>query len=204
VIQIAAVIWWVVSGLITFGIVQPESFVGVIGFLILWWVIRWGGALIGAMFIGAGVRAAEKRPRRNEEVPTEDLRQQAAEEEDPVALFGIGCSLQSRDFTAAVACMERAAEMGLADAQYYLGNNYSLGADGTQDHELAAKWFRKAAEQGFAAAQFELGKAYYHGKGVEQSQSEALNWLRKAAELGNEYISREASEYISRVVKGLI
>ncbi|KAA9130326.1 sel1 repeat family protein [Marinihelvus fidelis] len=200
--QIAAVVWWIISGTIAFGVVQPESFFAVIGFLILWWIIRWGGVLAGAFIVGAGVRAAEKRPRkREEEVPIEELQRQAAEEEDPMRLYELARSLDSRDSTAALATMERAAEMGLANAQYFLGVHYSIPFDDSQDYELAARWFRKAADQGFAAAQFKLGKAYYEGLGVNQSQSEALNWLRKAAELGNEYVRRKASDYISRVVK---
>ena len=42
----------------------------------------------------------------------------------------------------------KAAEQGLAGAQYCLGACYNNGEGVEQDFEEAAKWFRKAAEQG--------------------------------------------------------
>ena len=45
-------IWWFVSGGIAFGMVQPDGFMGMIGFLILWLIIRHVGILVGAYLVG--------------------------------------------------------------------------------------------------------------------------------------------------------
>jgi hypothetical protein len=41
-------IWWFGSGAIAYNIVEPHTFLSVIGFLILWFVIRYVPLLIGA------------------------------------------------------------------------------------------------------------------------------------------------------------
>ena len=84
------------------------------------------------------------------------------------------------DFTKAVEWLTKAADLGHAQAQVYLGNCYYY-ANGHIDHEKAVFWFRKAAEQGFAKGQNNLGSCYRFGKGVEQNDAEALCWFRKAA-----------------------
>ena len=88
------------------------------------------------------------------------------------------------DFTNAVECFQKAAEQGLADAQYNLGVCYDNGDGVPQSYPEAVKWYRKAAEQGFAKAQYNLGVCYYNGQGVPQSYTEAVKWFKKAAEQG--------------------
>ncbi len=79
----------------------------------------------------------------------------------------------------------KAAEQGLAIAQFNLGVMYDEGRGAPQDYAEAVKWYRKAAEQGDARAQLNLGGAYYLGHGVPKDYAEALRWLRKAAAQGN-------------------
>jgi TPR repeat protein len=47
----------------------------------------------------------------------------------------------------------KAAEQGLANAQYSLGFCYANGKGVKQNSEEALKWYQKAADQGFVAAQ---------------------------------------------------
>ena len=42
-----------------------------------------------------------------------------------------------------------AADQGLAEAQYYLGDLYKQGLGVSRDNEVAAKWLQLAAEQGY-------------------------------------------------------
>ena len=81
----------------------------------------------------------------------------------------------------------KAAEQGLAEAQYKLGDMYYdmyYGDDVEQSYEKAVEWYLKAAEQGLAEAQYKLGDMYFYGRGVEQSDEEAAEWVLKAAEQG--------------------
>ncbi|MBP3614541.1 MAG: sel1 repeat family protein [Bacteroidaceae bacterium] len=79
----------------------------------------------------------------------------------------------------------RAAEQGLACAQYELGELYFNSYSVEGDYNEATKWYRRAAEQWHVNAQFMLGVCYDQGNGVEQSFTEAARWYRKAAEKGN-------------------
>jgi len=77
------------------------------------------------------------------------------------------------------------AEQGEAEAQYLLGNRYSIGYGVSQDYKEAVRWYQKAAEQGCANAQYNLGVAYSTGQGVPQDYKKAVKWYRKAAEQGD-------------------
>ena len=83
------------------------------------------------------------------------------------------------------------AEQGDVDAQFTLGNIYSISqimsANGMRvgpeiDAAEAATWYRLAAEQGHATAQNNLGGMYADGRGVPQDDAEAVRWYRQAAE----------------------
>jgi TPR repeat protein len=78
----------------------------------------------------------------------------------------------------------KAAQQGLASAQFNLGNMYNNGHGVTQDYAEAVKWYRKAAEQGDAAAQNTLGNMYQKGQGVVQDYIQAHKWLNLAAARG--------------------
>mgnify|MGYP002624631979 CR=1 FL=1 len=66
--------------------------------------------------------------------------------------------------------LEKAVELGNADAQYEKGNL-------SDDIEDAMIWYRKAAEQGHAGAQCEMGN-YYNDKG---DYAQAAQWFTKSA-----------------------
>ena len=58
-----------------------------------------------------------------------------------------------QDFKEAVKWCQKAADQGLADAQYGLGVMYYNGLEVEQDKMEGIKWLRKAAEQGYTKAQ---------------------------------------------------
>ena len=89
-----------------------------------------------------------------------------------------------QDYTKAIECYRRAADLGYAPAQYNLGLMYGSGKGVAQDHAEAVKWYRRAAEQGHAEAQYNLGHAYSNGYGVPQNNSEGVKWYRCAADRG--------------------
>lgn len=89
-----------------------------------------------------------------------------------------------KDYAKAVKWYRKAADQGLAVAQYNLGLMYGNGQGLHQDYAEAAKWFRKAAEQGLAKAQTNVGGLYRDGLGVSQDYAAAAKWYRKAAEQG--------------------
>jgi TPR repeat protein len=82
--------------------------------------------------------------------------------------------------TTAMQWFQRAAEQGLANAQYDIGASYAAGLGVTKNDVEAAKWFRRAAEQGMVFAQLNLGLMCAAGQGVPQNNIEAMTWLQLA------------------------
>ena len=91
-----------------------------------------------------------------------------------------------RDYVEAAKWYRKAAEQGIATAQFALGEMYHKNEGVPRDYVEAAKWYRKAAEQGNDKAQSNLGEMYHKGEGVPQDYVEAAKWYRKAAEQGND------------------
>lgn len=79
----------------------------------------------------------------------------------------------------------RAAEQGLARAQYNLGYMYNLGEGVKQDYELAHKWYLNAARQGYASATNNLGYMYEAGEGVEINYEKAHMYYSLSAAQGD-------------------
>lgn len=71
-----------------------------------------------------------------------------------------------------------AAEQGLADAQFEVGQMYAQGLGTLQIFEEALHWYALSARQGHAKAQFNLAFLYAHGQGVEQNYIKAYEWYR--------------------------
>ena len=76
----------------------------------------------------------------------------------------------------------KAAQMGLAEAQYWVGRSYREGYGVEVNAPKAAEWLCLAAEQGHPAAQVELGQMYQYGEGVAQDKVEAFRWISQAAD----------------------
>ena len=88
---------------------------------------------------------------------------------------------RTNNLVEAVKWFRKAAEQGVAEAQFNLGCAYANGEGVTKDVDKAVKWYRKAAEQSYPSAQCSLGLCYDKGEGVIQDKSEAIKWYRKAA-----------------------
>jgi uncharacterized protein len=100
-------------------------------------------------------------------------------------LYTLGTIGVSTNFPEAAKWYLKAAEQGVAEAQYNLGSFYENGEGVTMDKTNAVKWYRKAAEQGYDSAQSRLGRCYADGSGVVKDAKEAVKWYQRAAERGN-------------------
>ena len=107
----------------------------------------------------------------------------------------------------------RAAEQGLAEAQFLLGACYYDGKGTAKDLNKAFFWYRKAAYQNLAEAQYFLGMCYYSGEGVEQDNNQSAHWLNKALEngldgeratLARDMVRRIATAFVYPPIKNLI
>ncbi|HAM72148.1 MAG TPA: hypothetical protein DCM86_10940 [Verrucomicrobiales bacterium] len=111
-----------------------------------------------------------------------------AERGDSKAQFALGRELAEAavpDLGGAARWFQRAADQGVAEAQYRLAVCYLNGQGVAQDPDKATLFLRKAAEQGHAGAQDSLGVRYATGQGVPQNDTEAVKWFRRAAEQGH-------------------
>lgn len=89
------------------------------------------------------------------------------------------------DYATAVREWSPLAELGLAAAQFHLGQLYANGQGVPQDYVQARQWYEKAALQGDASAQLNLGVLYENGSGVPKDYQLALFWFRRSANHGN-------------------
>ena len=81
--------------------------------------------------------------------------------------------------------VSKAADQGIATAQFNLGVVYANGRGVPTGRHAAVAWYRQAADQGHADAQYNLGSMYYKGAGLPQDFTQAVAWYRKAADQGN-------------------
>lgn len=93
--------------------------------------------------------------------------------------MGIGTVVNEQE---AVKWYEKAAELGVPEAQYYVGCYCKKGEIAPKDEKRARELFQKSGESNFSLAQLELGSCYFHGKGVEEDKAAAVLWWEKASE----------------------
>ena len=80
---------------------------------------------------------------------------------------------------------KKAAEKGLAIAQYFCGGMYCRGQGLDRPYAMTGLyWYEKAAEQGMAEAQYQCGVIYEKGTAMRLGKSRALYWYKKSAEQG--------------------
>ncbi len=96
-------------------------------------------------------------------------------------------ALQSKDDTAAVRYLQRAADAGYAQAQYDLGVCYRDGALVEQDYAKSLALLKKAAAQRHSDALVSLGACYFLGRGAEIDYAFAAEQFFWAAELYDEF-----------------
>lgn len=101
---------------------------------------------------------------------------------------GIGVT---RDIDKALYWYQKAAEQGVAEAQFNLAH---LMVSEEMSAVVAAEWMRKAAEQGMVDAEYLMGVSYAEGIGVAIDRREARRWLQRAVEKGHEEAMRFLKE----------
>ncbi|MAA99047.1 MAG: hypothetical protein CMN86_12225 [Stappia sp.] len=115
---------------------------------------------------------------------------QAAAKGNPAALFTIavnyteGTGGAAPDLAAAARYYEKAAEAGLAPAQYRLGSLYEKGRGVERSLETARDWYLRAAEQGNAKAAHNLAVLYAEGLSGTPEFRDAAYWFKRAAAYG--------------------
>lgn len=80
--------------------------------------------------------------------------------------------------------MKKAADKGLAAAQYRLAKLYERGEGAPADIAAARTWTERAAMGGNRAAMHDLGVYFARGEGVALNEAQAFRWFRQAADLG--------------------
>ena len=97
-------------------------------------------------------------------------------------LRGRGCA---RDYEGAVSLLDRAVQLGSADALYQLGKCYLKGIGCRKDPAGGVSCLEHAALTGHAAACYRLGECFESGNGAPRSTILAAYWYRKAAALNH-------------------
>lgn len=110
----------------------------------------------------------------------------AADKGEPSAMSALGrLSLRDKQSAArelARQLFERAAQLGDADGQYFLGWMLAAHLEGQRDDAKAYGWFIKAANQGHVGAQLAVATHLLAGHGVAMDRKAAGDWLVRAAE----------------------
>jgi uncharacterized protein len=90
----------------------------------------------------------------------------------------------------------RAAQTGLADAQYAVSQFLANGTAGAPfDEKLARSWLEKAARQNYDTAQLDLGSWLIDGIGGMKDFEAGFNWTKRAAESGNVEAQRRLAHF---------
>ena len=74
---------------------------------------------------------------------------------------------------------ERAANQGLAKAQYYCGFMYLKGRGTRRNIKKAFRLILKSAQQGHPHGQYLLAHMYLSGEGIERNEELGNEWLKK-------------------------
>ena len=115
---------------------------------------------------------------------------QSAQQGFVLAMYTLGLEYYYRGQTEekfdgqAVYWLSKAAELGDANAQRWLGQCFLNGRGVEENHQEAVKWYTLAAEQDNGEAQYLLSICYERGIGVEANDSLSFYWCHKAAKQG--------------------
>ena len=113
----------------------------------------------------------------------------AAEKDHRIGMYYLGNMYYhglgvNKDYKTAYYWLNKAAILGVPEAQNFIGVLYVEGKGVKSDMEKAAHWYLKAAENGCSAAQYNIGHCYFYGQGVETDFQKARTWLQLAADNG--------------------
>jgi TPR repeat protein len=93
---------------------------------------------------------------------------------------------QAKNYPAALADFQRAAQMGNPHAELHLGYLYESGQGVAVNASEALRRYLKAAGQGDSQAQKCAGLLYEEGRGTAENWPEALKWYQKSADQHNQ------------------
>ncbi|KAG9295416.1 hypothetical protein G9A89_013445 [Geosiphon pyriformis] len=96
---------------------------------------------------------------------------------------------------------EAAAQKGLPEAQYNVGERYVKGKGVEKNISRAAEYWKMAAFQGFQLAQANLGRMYHEGHGVKQDLNLAKEYYVQAIQRGGA-IGEKAISQLREIEKG--
>ena len=102
-----------------------------------------------------------------------------------------------KEYAKAVEWYRKAAELGSADAQDYMGVMYDRGEGVERNYDEAVKWYRKAANQSHNLGEYNMGRMYEEGRGVAKDYKMARDWYQKAVNHGLD----DAKEPLKRVIR---
>lgn len=101
---------------------------------------------------------------------------------------------------AALDLYTKAANKGLAEAQFQLGKMYYLGESGSKDYSSASMWFKRAARQRHAKAEYGLATCYMNGDGLPVNYDQALMYMKASALRGYVPAQRKLAELYQKGV----
>jgi len=128
-------------------------------------------------------------------VSVEDLLA-SAQAGDPWAQLNLGAAFDRGmaglplDPVRAVVWYRRAAEAGLAEAQFNLAHSLATGSGVPRDDAEGLHWMQRAAAQDLPSAQYLTGVMYAEGLGTAPDIAQAIAWLERAASNGNDDAAR--------------
>lgn len=110
---------------------------------------------------------------------------------DPWAQLNLGAAYDNGaaglaiDPVQAVRWYRRAAEAGLAEAQFNLAHCLATGNGTARRDDEALQWMLRAAEQGLVSAQYLAGVMLAEGIGTPVDRARAIAWLERAKQGGH-------------------
>jgi TPR repeat protein len=99
----------------------------------------------------------------------------------------------------------RAAEKGIAPAEYNLSQMIARGRGGEKRDDVQAyAWCRKAADQGYGKAAAALAAMYENGVGVEPNAEQALFWSNIAARYQEKISEQHRAALVSKLTPEVV
>lgn len=124
---------------------------------------------------------------------------QMQQTEELEQLFSEGvAAYNGKDYARALSLLEKAAQQGVAEAQFNCGMMYRDGEGTAADKAKALYWYEKAAQQGITAAQFTCGVMYDNGEGTAADKARAKLYFQKAAD---QTANKEVQEKAKKILR---
>ena len=112
---------------------------------------------------------------------------QNSDAETGISLF------QSKNYTAALPHLQRAAKAGNIQVLSYLGYMYEKGLGTTKNYTSAFNMYKRGADNGDAECMYWLGRLHANGLGVTANQAKAFALFKQSADLNYAYAANRTS-----------